>query len=341
MATLLLTTTYVLNATYVGQTHKLPTLGVVLLSASFFGAWSTMRFLADIFLVSGILALLSHREKIVLDTPRWIMDVKAIADAILVVILLALSMGAVGLEMAYLKDSRVTTEGTIETREKLAVAYASFLFLATVNIAVTSITLYVRARKSSHVNDHSHRSSPSHTPLLCSNVGDITTESLEPLLSRVEYIRHLTHFDEKDAAVIHVAKPHLVPLVPTAVDAVYLKFELTIVVQICALRSTGCSSEVLTSAEEVNIEDPQIKFLKDFQKGLMAKLVITVYADIKIREYLDRVGRTHTEVKDSGLKLRAKKLGPRMNVSTLTYFSVRDSSYAHPGAPWATDHCMD
>ncbi|KAF5362345.1 hypothetical protein D9756_002006 [Leucocoprinus leucothites] len=155
MATLLLTTTYVLNATYVGQTHKLPTLGVVLLSASFFGAWSTMRFLADIFLVSGILALLSHREKIVLDTPRWIMDVKAIADAILVVILLALSMGAVGLEMAYLKDSRVTTEGTIETREKLAVAYASFLFLATVNIAVTSITLYVRARKSSHVNDHS------------------------------------------------------------------------------------------------------------------------------------------------------------------------------------------
>ncbi|KAF5362349.1 hypothetical protein D9756_002002 [Leucocoprinus leucothites] len=92
MATLLLTTAYVLHATYVGLVFNTSQFSGSWWSVSFIGAWYTIEFFADIFLVSSILALLLCRMKIMLGTPRRIMDVKAIADAILVVILLALSV---------------------------------------------------------------------------------------------------------------------------------------------------------------------------------------------------------------------------------------------------------
>ncbi|KAF5344950.1 hypothetical protein D9756_011494 [Leucocoprinus leucothites] len=155
MTTLLLTTTYILHATFVGQTHGTARLGGVLWSPSFLGAWSAMGFLADIFLVSSILTLLSHREKVVLNTPSWVRDIKAIADTILVVILISLSMGAVGLQVAFLTDPRLAGDGAVVAFHKLSLAYSSFLFIAAVDIAVTSTMLYVRARKSSQVNDHS------------------------------------------------------------------------------------------------------------------------------------------------------------------------------------------
>ncbi|KAF5343959.1 hypothetical protein D9756_002010 [Leucocoprinus leucothites] len=154
MTTLLLTTSYGLYATYVGRTYNTSTFEDVWWSVSFMVAQNVIVFLADIFLASSILALLSYREKIVLNTPGWIRDVKAIADAILVVILLALSMGFVGLGAAYVTDLD-PAEAEAETLNKLSMAYCSFLFVAAVDIAVTSTMLYVRARKSSQVNDHS------------------------------------------------------------------------------------------------------------------------------------------------------------------------------------------
>ncbi|KAF5344946.1 hypothetical protein D9756_011501 [Leucocoprinus leucothites] len=153
IATLLLTTTYGLVATYVGKTYNTLAEEVGSLSTSFFVAWDAMAYLADIFLISSILALLSCREKIVLCTPPWIRDVKGIADAILVVILLALSMRVVRMQMAYLTTPG-PAEAEAETVDHLVIAYYSFLFLASVNIAVTSTMLYVRARKSPRVNDH-------------------------------------------------------------------------------------------------------------------------------------------------------------------------------------------
>ncbi|KAF5343956.1 hypothetical protein D9756_011567 [Leucocoprinus leucothites] len=142
---------------------------------------------------------------------------------------------------------------------------------------------------------------------------NITPESLESLPSRVEYIRDFINFDEKDAAALHAAKPYLAPLVPTVVDAVYLKlFEFTITAQSFVPRNTGYSGEVPTSAEDLNLDHPQIKFRKDFLAGYVAKLVTMDYADIKTWEYLDKVGRMHTGVEDSGFKHRAKKPGLRV-----------------------------
>ncbi|KAF5344949.1 hypothetical protein D9756_011495 [Leucocoprinus leucothites] len=157
MTTLLLTTAYILQATYVGKTHNTLSVEEVEWSASFVGTLNAIGYLADIFLVSTILALLSHREELMLNTPRWIRDVKAIADVILIVILLALSMGVVGFGLKFLGDlvyAGIVADAVVW--DKLNMAYLSFFFTAAANIVVTSTLLYTRARKSSRVNVNGH-----------------------------------------------------------------------------------------------------------------------------------------------------------------------------------------
>lgn len=142
---------------------------------------------------------------------------------------------------------------------------------------------------------------------------EITPESLESLPSRVAYARLFVNFTADDAAALHASKPYLAPLVPTVVDAVYTKlFEFTITSQAFVPRQTGYAGEVPESVKDLNLDHPQIKFRKDFLAGYIAKLVTMDYADNKAWEYLDKVGRMHTGVEDSGFRHRAKKPGLRV-----------------------------
>lgn len=146
ISTLLLTTAYILHAVNWGRTRNLQDPDVPNFTLAFFGAWNAMDYLTDIFLVSAILALLSHREKILLNRPREILDIKRIADAILIVILLALSMADVGL--IGVPDASVETAA-----ENIYLAYIVLLLVAILDITVFSIILYIRSR-GSPVNDH-------------------------------------------------------------------------------------------------------------------------------------------------------------------------------------------
>ncbi len=142
---------------------------------------------------------------------------------------------------------------------------------------------------------------------------EVTPSSLESLPSRIDYTRDFVNFSKEDAATLHVAKPYLAPLVPTVVDAVYLKlFEYTITSQAFVPRQTGFTGDAPTSLDELSLDHPQIKFRKDFLGGYIVKLVTMDYDDIKSWEYLDKVARMHTGVEDSGFKHRAKKPGLRV-----------------------------
>lgn len=126
----------------------------------YFNALNVMSYLADIFLVLTILALLSHRERVLGGSINPVIrDVKIVFDAVLVVILLALGMGRCGLSAV------VETQNDIKTSANIYIAYASFFFIAAVDIAGSSILLYFRAKRS-QVNDHQvrHRVSNVHIP---------------------------------------------------------------------------------------------------------------------------------------------------------------------------------
>ncbi|KXN83757.1 hypothetical protein AN958_01084 [Leucoagaricus sp. SymC.cos] len=135
-------TAYILQAIYWGLTYNENTTNHPDFSYAYVVAMGAMGFLADNFLVAGILALLFRRETVLVNTSRTILDIKMVADAILVVILFALSMGHVGIEEAgqlSFQNAKVWYD--------LGLAYESFFFIAVVDVAISSIVLFVRTRQ--------------------------------------------------------------------------------------------------------------------------------------------------------------------------------------------------
>lgn len=142
---------------------------------------------------------------------------------------------------------------------------------------------------------------------------DVTPSSLESLQSRVSYTRDFLNFTADDAAALHAAKPYLAPLVPAVVDAVYVKlFEFSITMQAFVPRQTGYTGDAPVSVKDLTLDHPQIKFRKDFLSSYLVKIVTLDYDNPKAWEYLDKVGKMHTGVEDSGFKHRAKRPGLRV-----------------------------
>ncbi|KAF8636128.1 hypothetical protein AX17_003772 [Amanita inopinata Kibby_2008] len=142
---------------------------------------------------------------------------------------------------------------------------------------------------------------------------EILPSSLSDLQYRVAYTRSFLDFTDADAAALHAAKPVLAPLVPVIVDRVYVKlFDYTVTAQAFVPRQTGYTGESPAALSDLTLDHPQLRFRKDFLAGYLAKLVTMNYDDPKTWEYLDKVGRMHTGVEDTGFKHRAKKPGLRV-----------------------------
>lgn len=148
LSTICLTTAYSMQAAFYGlmyNENRPP--GV---SVGFYIAWYIIGFLADIFLVSGILALITHRGKVLFNASKALCDAKMVVDAILFMTLLALSMGYVGVMTVG------TTGEDFQMARRLYVAYISSLFVTVVDIAVSSVILYIHSKRTP-INDHKVR----------------------------------------------------------------------------------------------------------------------------------------------------------------------------------------
>lgn len=145
LATLTFLVYTILNAVLIGLTENLNLLpsDIPELPDSFFLASLTMGYLTNFFLISGTFALLAQREKVLVVTPQVIRGAKIIFDATISVILLALSMARVGLSDGIFS----------QTETNVYLGYISFLLIAAVDIAISSIVLYFRAKRSL-VDDH-------------------------------------------------------------------------------------------------------------------------------------------------------------------------------------------
>jgi hypothetical protein len=95
-------------------------------------------------------------------------------------------------------------------------------------------------------------------------------------------------------AAIHAAAPHLAPLVPALVDAIYDKLHTYDATwRHFVPRQHGYTGDVPTSVEALPMDHPQIAFRKQHLGRYLAALVTKPY-DGKMVEYLDMVGKIHT-----------------------------------------------
>ena len=123
----------------------------------------------------------------------------------------------------------------------------------------------------------------------------ISVESLKDLPSRLEYLKKFISFTDDDAAALHAAAPVVSPLVPAAVDAVYVKlFTFDITTKSFLPRQSGYVGKTPNGVSDLALDHPMIQFRKDFLTGYLKKLVTMDYKKFQSWEYMDKVGLMHT-----------------------------------------------
>ena len=112
---------------------------------------------------------------------------------------------------------------------------------------------------------------------------------------RFQYLTEFMGFSEADIAAIHGAAPAVAPLVPALVDAVYDKLaNYSATWRHFVPKQSGYDGAVPPTLEELRPDHPQIAFRKQHLARYLAALVTRPY-DGKMVEYLDMVGRIHTD----------------------------------------------
>ena len=116
---------------------------------------------------------------------------------------------------------------------------------------------------------------------------------------RFTYLTEFMGFGPKDIAVIHAMAPHLAPVVPALVDAVYVKlFGYDATKRHFVPRQYGYTGPASETLETLTLDHEQVQFRKSHLGNYLRKLVTAEY-DGKLVSYLDFVGRIHTPVAGS------------------------------------------
>lgn len=111
---------------------------------------------------------------------------------------------------------------------------------------------------------------------------------------RFGYLAKFMGFGPEDVEAIHAAAPHLGPLVPTLVDAVYDKLQgQDATWRHFQPRQSGYDGEVPERLEDLTMDNAQIRFRKGHLARYLEALVTRTYDD-KMVSYLDMVGKMHT-----------------------------------------------
>lgn len=111
---------------------------------------------------------------------------------------------------------------------------------------------------------------------------------------RVGYLARFMGFGPDDVQAIHDSAAHLAPLVPSLVDAVYLKlFGFDATKRHFLSRNAGYSGALAVTLLDLTLDHPQIAMRKQHLSAYLVRLVTGAY-DSKMNAYLDMVGKIHT-----------------------------------------------
>jgi hypothetical protein len=111
---------------------------------------------------------------------------------------------------------------------------------------------------------------------------------------RFAFLTEFMGFGPEDIEVIHAMAPHLAPLVPVLVDAVYVKlFTYDATKRHFVPRQFGYEGQVPESLDTLDLDHDQIKYRKSHLGNYLKQLVTGAY-DGKMVNYLNFVGKIHT-----------------------------------------------
>jgi hypothetical protein len=111
---------------------------------------------------------------------------------------------------------------------------------------------------------------------------------------RFNYLSEFMEFDAEDVAAIHGAASLLAPLVPSLVDAVYMKlFNYDATKRHFVPPQDGYEGELASDVKSLSLSDEVIQFRKQHLARYLAALVTKPY-DAKMVQYLNTVGAMHT-----------------------------------------------
>jgi Protoglobin len=111
---------------------------------------------------------------------------------------------------------------------------------------------------------------------------------------RFGYLAEFVGFGPDDVAAVHAAAPHLAPLVPALVDAVYVKlFGYDATKRHFVPRQAGYEGPLPAGLDGLTLDHPLIAFRKQHLGRYLRALVTRPY-DAKMVAYLDLVGKVHT-----------------------------------------------
>lgn len=95
----------------------------------------------------------------------------------------------------------------------------------------------------------------------------IEASSLEDLPSRIAYLSSFLDLNASDGEALQAAKPLVAPLIPSILEAVYIKLlSFDITAQAFVPKNTDYEGEVVKSVQELTLSHPQIALRKDFLK---------------------------------------------------------------------------
>ena len=95
----------------------------------------------------------------------------------------------------------------------------------------------------------------------------VSPSSLADLPSRIAYLSSFLDLNVSDAEALQAAKPLVAPLIPTILDAVYVKLlSFDITAQAFVPKNTDFEGKVVSNVQELTMEHPQIALRKDFLK---------------------------------------------------------------------------
>ncbi|KAI8583403.1 hypothetical protein K450DRAFT_223470 [Umbelopsis ramanniana AG] len=126
---------------------------------------------------------------------------------------------------------------------------------------------------------------------------------------RFGYVSKFMEFGADDIEAIKAVAEQVRPLVPVVVDAVYDKlFQFDITKKHFLPKNEGFQGptdgqgKVADSIEDLTIDNPQIKFRKDFLSKYLNRLLSGPY-DEKMLKYLDWVAKIHTDTPSKKSKI--------------------------------------
>ncbi|KAF4614323.1 hypothetical protein G7Y89_g15415 [Cudoniella acicularis] len=117
------------------------------------------------------------------------------------------------------------------------------------------------------------------------------------LPSRIAYLQSFLNVTSSDGEALLAAAPLIAPLIPSILDAVYVKLlSYDITAKAFVPKNTDYEGETVKNVQELTLEHPQIAMRKDFLKNYLVRLVTTkdLSPTSSFWTYLNNVGIMHT-----------------------------------------------